>query len=103
MLIFLRSSMNLADNKLNGVIPTEFGELGVSEDMRLGSNKLVGTLPTELGRMTRLGYGAYLENDDDGDERDDEAFFDLSRNDIGGAIPTQLGRLTRLTSNFLLH
>ena len=69
----------MLDNKdLNGMIPTELGNLSGLEKLSLGSNHLSSEIPRELGRLASL----------------DE--LNLSGNLLSGTIPSELGKLTKL-------
>ena len=69
----------MLDNKdLNGMIPTELGNLAGLEKLSLGSNHLSSEIPRELGRLASL----------------DE--LNLSGNLLSGTIPSELGKLTEL-------
>ena len=69
----------MLDNKdLNGMIPTELGNLAGLEKLSLDSNHLSSEIPRELGRL------ASLEE------------LNLSGNLLSGTIPSELGKLTKL-------
>lgn len=42
------------DNRLNGTIPTEFGEMSSLQKLRLDRNQLSGPIPSELGMLRSL-------------------------------------------------
>jgi Leucine-rich repeat (LRR) protein len=70
--------LNLADNRLTGVIPAELGQLGALRTLGLGGNQLSGSIPPELGQLGALTH-LYLEN-----------------NQLSGSIPAELGQLGAL-------
>ena len=72
------SRLNLDDNLLSGVIPTQLGSLNNLETLDLSDNRLRDAIPTELGSLNNL------------------VTLDLSENRLNGAIPTELGNLNNL-------
>ncbi|CAM9995974.1 unnamed protein product [Ectocarpus sp. 12 AP-2014] len=70
--------LDLSNNKLEGVIPKELGNLRALTSLDLRSNELKEHIPPQLGNLTAL-------------ER-----LDLSRNQLEGSIPTTLGSLSKL-------
>ncbi|CAM9962669.1 unnamed protein product [Ectocarpus sp. 4 AP-2014] len=70
--------LDLSNNKLEGVIPKELGNLRALTSLDLRSNELKEHIPPQLGNLTAL-------------ER-----LDLSRNQLEGSIPTTLGALSKL-------
>ena len=71
--------LNLANNHLNGTLPTELGSLTNPTALSLNNNQLSGAIPAALGSLTTL------------------TLLDLPGNQLSGAIPTALGNLTSLT------
>ncbi|KAL2607561.1 hypothetical protein R1flu_026134 [Riccia fluitans] len=72
--------LDLADNKLWGIIPPELGQLRKLQVLDLSSNKFTGTIPATLGADKALQR------------------LDLSNNNFQGGIPSSLGQLTDLVS-----
>ncbi len=71
-------SIDLHDNRLNGHIPAELGDLSKLADLRLYSNQLSGSIPPELGDLSNL------------------VTLDLSYNALDGEIPPQIATLANL-------
>ncbi|CAM6055878.1 unnamed protein product [Sphagnum tenellum] len=65
--------LNMAQNDLKGVIPSEIGLLDALETLNLSCNQFSGTIPIELGRLQLL------------------QILDLSHNQLSGTIPPTLG------------
>ena len=70
--------LDLRENRLRGLIPSELGNLTNLTVLNLSANRLGGTIPSELGNLTNLKV------------------LDLSGNRLSGAIPSELGNLTNL-------
>ena len=70
----------LAENNLNGTIPSELGSMDRVTAMSLGENRLSGELPPELGNMSSLKY------------------LHIYETDISGAVPPEFGNLSNLLS-----
>ncbi|KAL2620953.1 hypothetical protein R1flu_001158 [Riccia fluitans] len=70
--------LDLADNKLWGIIPPELGQLRKLQVLDLSRHKFTGTIPAILGA-------------DKASQR-----LDLSNNNLQGGIPSSLGQLTDL-------
>ena len=73
------TSLNVANDGLNGVLPTELGLLTDLTYLSASSNSLSGSIPTQLGQFSKL------------------TGINLNSNDFSGALPTQVGQLTQLT------
>ena len=73
------AGLNLINESLDGVIPSELGDLSMLAKVDLRNNKLSGSIPSSLGRLSQL------------------TTLNLRSNQLGGSIPGSLGRLTRLT------
>ncbi len=76
--------LDLRENRLRGLIPSELGNLTNLTVLNLSANRLGGTIPSELGNLTNLEV------------------LDLSGNRLSGAIPSELGNLTNLEALDLL-
>jgi Leucine-rich repeat (LRR) protein len=68
----------LHSNQLNGIIPPELGQLADLETLYLYSNQFSGTIPPELGGLSNLEY------------------LRLNENDLCGDIPVELMALTNI-------
>ncbi|KAL5710133.1 hypothetical protein ACHQM5_020736 [Ranunculus cassubicifolius] len=73
------TSMDFSNNKFEGEIPEEIGNLTALYVLNLSSNALSGSIPPSLGNLR------HLES------------LDLSRNKLSGELPSQLGDLTFLS------
>ncbi len=73
----------LAENRLNGSIPAELGNLSELTELDLGNNQLSGAIPARVGDLTNL------------------TSLVLAENQLSGSIPAQLGRITNLESLLL--
>ena len=78
------TGLDLNQNNLTGMIPTELGNLTNLENLNLTGNQLSGAIPTELGNLTNL------EN------------LNLSFNQLSGEIPASLGDLSNLKELWLV-
>ncbi len=80
-LLELRSvkDIDLSDNSLTGILPSELGNLASLSYLQLVGNVLSGSIPKELGKLTKL------------------IKIDLSSNILNGGIPLELGNLINLT------
>lgn len=72
------SELTLASNKLNGLIPSEIGDLTTLNILNLGGNQLSGTIPTEIGNLINLFS------------------LLLGTNQLSGSIPAEIGNLTAI-------
>ncbi len=68
--------LNLSNNGLSGIIPSELGDLVDLQSLRLPYNQLVGSIPTDIGRLVELSE------------------LDLSWNELSGAVPPAIGNLS---------
>ncbi|KAL6603129.1 hypothetical protein ACP70R_043490 [Stipagrostis hirtigluma subsp. patula] len=72
-------TLDLNSNLLAGAIPDTIGKLKNLQELRLQENKLSGPLPSSIGNLTQL------------------LSLDLSSNLLNGSIPPSLGNLQQLT------
>ena len=70
-------SLSLQDNQLNGLLPSELGQLRRLAILALYDNQLSGPIPPELGQLRRL------------------EILSLNDNQLSGPIPPELGRVGR--------
>jgi DNA-binding SARP family transcriptional activator/Leucine-rich repeat (LRR) protein len=70
--------LSLLDNNLDGLIPSELGDLRRLAYLDLYGNQLSGSVPVELGNLADL------------------TVLDLSYNQLSGSIPRELGSLNNL-------
>ncbi|CAM8910130.1 unnamed protein product [Rhodiola kirilowii] len=70
--------VDFSDNKFEGSIPCELGELKFLYVLNLSSNHLSGQIPSSFGNLTTVES------------------LDLSKNELGGKIPEQLAALNFL-------
>lgn len=73
-------SIDLANNKLIGIIPEEISSLTELKALNLSRNLLTGIIPQKIGRLEQLES------------------LDLSRNRLSGSIPNSMADLHFLTS-----
>jgi Leucine-rich repeat (LRR) protein len=76
----LRPTVNLGNNKLNGTIPQEIGQLTMLLVLDLSQNNITGPIPDSVGNLTNL------------------EILDLSRNKLTGLIPASLTQLNFLST-----
>ncbi|QHO07763.1 hypothetical protein HN51_066454 [Arachis hypogaea] len=79
------SGIDLSDNRLNGTIPSELGNLTTIRALNLSHNDLRGKIPTTFSSL------AQIES------------LDLSFNNLGGNIPPQLTELSSLAVFSVAH
>lgn len=77
--------INLENNNLNGILPSQIGTLTVLTHFSLFSNSIIGRLPSEIGQFTKIQT------------------LPLSNNQFSGSLPSQIGRLTLIGHNVSLH
>ena len=75
--------IELNSNNLNGMIPTEIGDLTNLNGLSLHSNQLSGEIPSDIGNLTAL------------------INFWVYGNGLTGSIPTEIGNLINLNSLYL--
>ncbi|XP_014523886.2 LRR receptor-like serine/threonine-protein kinase GSO2 [Vigna radiata var. radiata] len=79
------SGIDLSNNKLNGNIPFEFGNLTKIRALNLSYNDLIGEIPTSFSNLEQIES------------------LDLSFNKLSGQIPPQLNRLHFLAIFSVAH
>ncbi|CAN4119543.1 unnamed protein product [Withania somnifera] len=72
--------LNLAENKLSGAIPVELGDISNLQVLSLQLNNLVGEIPSNISQLSRLQT------------------LNVSWNSLTGAIPSSLTSLRSLTN-----
>ena len=97
------TQIRLSDNKLNGSIPLELGQLSKLINLLLSRNQLSGSIPSEMGQLSNL-TNLYLGSNQLSGAIPSElrqlanlTDLDLSRNQLDGSIPPELGQLVNLT------
>ncbi len=94
--------LEVNNNNLVGVIPTELSHLSQLEHLQLGFNSLTGSIP-DLSNMTNLSHLYIYFNQLSGTipswlgNLPNLQVLALSRNDLTGEIPSFLGNLQNLT------
>lgn len=94
------TALDLADNNLDGTIPTSLGALGNLGQLNLGSNQISGNIPSDIGDLFSLIHLDLSFNQLNGNippELGDLASvqdFDLSFNQLTGSIPNSLSNLS---------
>ncbi|XP_031281387.1 probable inactive receptor kinase At5g10020 isoform X3 [Pistacia vera] len=90
----LMESLDLSDNSLEGVLPSDIGNLGRLKLLNLANNDLSGQLPTALGKLSDLEYLDLSGNKFNGHIPDNLSSrlieFNVSNNDLSGPIPKKL-------------
>ncbi|GAA4273919.1 leucine-rich repeat domain-containing protein [Aquimarina gracilis] len=72
------TNLSLVGNKLNGILPSQLGDLSFLNELSLSSNQLSGEVPVEIGNLTNL------------------VVLDAFNNQLSGSIPVEIGNLTQL-------
>ncbi len=97
------SHLEMDQNRLQGAIPPELGDLAELRVLVLYANWLTGAVPVEIGNLTHLvslGLGINLLDGTIPEELGNLAdleLLDLSHNQLNGPIPTDLGRLVMMS------
>ncbi|XP_074356866.1 putative LRR receptor-like serine/threonine-protein kinase At1g53440 [Apium graveolens] len=73
------TNLSLGGNRIQGLIPSEIGDIDTLEELVLENNQLEGPLPSNLGKLSRLKR------------------LLLSSNNFSGTIPESYGNLKNLT------
>ncbi len=94
--------LDLEQNQLYGLLPSELGNLADLEELLLGLNQLSGRIPTELGNLANLQVLSLGVNQLSGripselGNLSNLEFLHLSSNQLSGRIPSELGDLASL-------
>ncbi|GKV48222.1 hypothetical protein SLEP1_g55048 [Rubroshorea leprosula] len=95
-------TLDLAENRLTGSIPTEIFKLSNLTSLYLGQNLLGGSVPSEVGNLKELEYfdvsGNHLSENLTSSIGDCSSlrFLILARNNLSGQIPGSFGKLTSM-------
>ncbi|KAL5997748.1 hypothetical protein ACLOJK_008678 [Asimina triloba] len=98
----LLQQMTLLGNRISGRIPAEIGSISTLESLVIESNELSGPLPPELGNLGNLSRFFACSNNLTGEIPDtfrnlrNLEDFRIDGNPISGAIPDFIGSWTRL-------
>jgi hypothetical protein len=95
--------LDLYDNSLTGMIPSQLGLLTKLTYLNLGDNSLTGTIPSQVGLLSNLTLLLLSENSLKGTIPSQLAMMPnlsslvLSINSLTGTIPSQLALMSNLT------
>ena len=101
------TELSLTDNRLNGPVSRELGDLSRLTDLFLNGNELTGPIPSELGSLSNLNSLDLGHNQISGQippelgHLSNLAWLGLESNQLTGPIPSELGSLVRLNLLFL--
>ncbi len=99
---FIVKTLLLSNNKLEGVLPKEIGNLTNLKLLYLFHNKLEGEIPKEIGKLTNLQVLSLYNNKLEGEipkeigELTNLQKLYLSFNKLEGEIPKEIGNITNL-------
>lgn len=102
------TELDLGGNGLNGIIPTEVGNLEQLNTLFLSNNSINGTIPSALGGLSNLNLLGLRNNDLTGSipielgNLLNLTFLGLDRNQLDGSIPLELGSLNKLENLSLI-
>ncbi|MCP4109089.1 MAG: hypothetical protein GY749_26765, partial [Desulfobacteraceae bacterium] len=97
------TQINLNNNNLSGIIPSEIGELTSLIYLFLEDNQLTGEIPSEIWNLTNLTYLHICRNEFTGEIPSEiENLINLRQlsiysNNLSGEIPSQISTLADLT------
>lgn len=100
--------INLAENDIQGAIPTFLSQLIDLRQIRFGKNKLTGAVPSEIGLLESLRHIGFTKNDMTGPVPSELGRLEnlgalvLDHNGFTGTIPSELG-LLKILKEFFLH
>ena len=96
------TEISLANNQLEGSIPTELSDLTNLIRLQLYGNRLKGSIPPEIGNLKNLVFLYLANNQLEGSippeigELTKLEYIELGDNKLTGEIPSELGNLTNL-------
>ncbi|XP_027078598.1 probable inactive receptor kinase At5g10020 [Coffea arabica] len=86
--------LDLSDNSLTGILPSDVGNLGRLRLLNLARNQMSGDLPSELNKINGLEYLDLSNNNFKGKIPDELSsrleVFNVSYNDLEGTVPENL-------------
>lgn len=86
--------LDLSDNSLTGILPSDVGDLGRLKLLDLARNQMSGQLPNELDKLNALEYLDLSNNNFKGKIPDKLSqnlhVFNVSYNDLQGTVPENL-------------
>lgn len=97
----------LLSNNLNGLIPTEIGDLRDLSILWLSNNSIGSSIPPEIGNLDSLSFLSLRDNNITWDipseigSLENLSQLDLSYNSLGQDIPPEIGDLEKLKTLFL--
>ncbi len=101
------TDLNLFNNGISGVLPSELGDLTRLETLWIGGNQLSGSLPSWLGDLTNLQNLQLASNNFSGSlpswlgDLTNLQDLRLQYNQLSGSLPSSLGDLIRLQRLYL--
>ncbi|XP_058769976.1 LRR receptor-like serine/threonine-protein kinase GSO1 [Vicia villosa] len=92
--------LNLAENQLTGALPPELGNLNSLQVLQLQMNKLNGTIPIQISQLQKLSTLNLSRNSLDGpipsEITANLTLLYLQGNNLNGSIPPSIGNLVKL-------
>ncbi|AYQ33906.1 3-coathanger stack domain-containing protein [Runella sp. SP2] len=100
-------SIELRNNNLKGIIPSNIGNLYSLNSLDLSQNQLSGRIPSTIENLLNLNYLALFSNQLSGNipfsigNLRNLQYLYLNHNQLSGNIPSSIGNLTKLLDFFL--